>query len=43
MAVSVGSTIAMLATPWLKDYVNATYGGELGWHIAFGAYRRPSC
>jgi POT family proton-dependent oligopeptide transporter len=37
MAVNVGSTISMLATPWIKDYVNATYGGELGWHIAFGA------
>ena len=37
MAVNVGSTISMLATPWIKDYVNATYGGEVGWHIAFGA------
>jgi POT family proton-dependent oligopeptide transporter len=37
MAVNVGSTISMLATPWIKDWVNATYGGELGWHIAFGA------
>jgi POT family proton-dependent oligopeptide transporter len=25
----------MLATPWIKDYVNATYGGNLGWHAAF--------
>ncbi|WP_295993057.1 peptide MFS transporter [Rugamonas sp.] len=35
MAVNVGSTISILATPWVKDYVNATYGNELGWHAAF--------
>lgn len=35
MAVNVGSTFSMLATPWIKDHVNATYGGELGWHVAF--------
>ncbi len=35
MAVNVGSTVSMLATPWIKDYVNATYGHELGWHAAF--------
>jgi POT family proton-dependent oligopeptide transporter len=35
MAVNVGSTVSMLATPWIKDYVNATYGKELGWHVAF--------
>jgi POT family proton-dependent oligopeptide transporter len=35
MAVNVGSTVSMLATPWIKDYVNATYGGNLGWHAAF--------
>ncbi|TFW32986.1 peptide MFS transporter [Massilia horti] len=35
MAVNVGSTISMLATPWIKDYVNATWGGNLGWHAAF--------
>jgi len=35
MAVNVGSTVSMLATPWIKDYVNATYGGGLGWHAAF--------
>ncbi len=35
MAVNVGSTFSMLATPWIKDYVNASYGGELGWHVAF--------
>src|SRR5471032_380226 len=27
--------IANLVTPWIKDYVNATYGHELGWHAAF--------
>jgi len=35
MAVNIGSTVSMLATPWIKDYVNATYGNELGWHAAF--------
>lgn len=35
MAVNVGSTFSMLATPWIKDYVNAAYGGSLGWHVAF--------
>src|SRR5450830_1088819 len=35
MSVNVGSTISILATPWIKDYVNATYGHELGWHAAF--------
>jgi POT family proton-dependent oligopeptide transporter len=35
MAVNVGSTVSMLATPEIKDYVNATYGHELGWHAAF--------
>lgn len=35
MSVNVGSTFSMLATPWIKDYVNATYGHELGWHVAF--------
>jgi POT family proton-dependent oligopeptide transporter len=35
MAVNVGSTVSMLATPWIKDYVNATYGGNVGWHAAF--------
>ena len=35
MAVNIGSTVSMLATPALKDYVNANYGGELGWHMAF--------
>ncbi|OON62630.1 MFS transporter [Massilia sp. KIM] len=35
MAVNVGSTVSMLATPAIKDYVNAAHGGELGWHVAF--------
>jgi len=35
MAVNIGSTVSMLATPALKDYVNAHYAGELGWHVAF--------
>ncbi len=36
MAVNVGSTFSMLLTPWIKDYVNATYGNNFGWHAAFG-------
>jgi POT family proton-dependent oligopeptide transporter len=35
MAVNVGSTVSMLATPWIKDAVNAAYGNQLGWHAAF--------
>lgn len=35
MAVNVGSTVSMLLTPWIKDYVNKVYGGGLGWHAAF--------
>ncbi|PIP79031.1 MAG: MFS transporter [Gammaproteobacteria bacterium CG22_combo_CG10-13_8_21_14_all_40_8] len=35
MAVNVGSTFSMLLTPWIKDYINETYGHELGWHVAF--------
>lgn len=35
MSVNVGSTVSMLATPWVKDYVNAQYGSGLGWHMAF--------
>jgi POT family proton-dependent oligopeptide transporter len=37
MAVNVGSTISMLATPWIKDAVNARWGGQIGWHAAFAA------
>ena len=36
MSVNLGAMISQLLTPWLKDYVNATYGNGLGWHIAFG-------
>ncbi len=35
MAVNVGSTVSMLLTPWIKDYVNRDYGHNLGWHAAF--------
>jgi POT family proton-dependent oligopeptide transporter len=35
MAVNTGSTVSMLATPWIKDYVNANYGSGFGWHAAF--------
>jgi POT family proton-dependent oligopeptide transporter len=35
MAVNLGAMISQLLTPWLKDYVNETYGNELGWHVAF--------
>jgi POT family proton-dependent oligopeptide transporter len=36
MAVNVGSTFSMLATPWIKDWVNASTQSEFGWHAAFG-------
>jgi POT family proton-dependent oligopeptide transporter len=36
MAVNVGSTISMLLTPWIKDYVNGIYHNDFGWHAAFG-------
>jgi POT family proton-dependent oligopeptide transporter len=36
MAVNVGSTISMLLTPWIKDYVNGIYQNGFGWHAAFG-------
>jgi POT family proton-dependent oligopeptide transporter len=35
MAVNLGAMISQLLTPWLKDYVNETYGNEMGWHVAF--------
>ncbi|QNA89370.1 MFS transporter [Massilia sp. Dwa41.01b] len=35
MAVNVGSTVSMLATPAIKDYFNATHGNEIGWHVAY--------
>lgn len=37
MSVNVGSTVSMLALPWIKDYVNEQYGNNLGWHVAFAA------
>ena len=36
MAVNIGSTISMLLTPWIKDYVNGIYQNGFGWHAAFG-------
>ena len=36
MAVNIGSTISMLLTPWIRDYVGARYGDDWGWHTAFG-------
>ncbi|MDQ7996196.1 MAG: oligopeptide:H+ symporter [Luteibacter sp.] len=36
MAVNVGSTISMILTPWIRDYVGEHYGDALGWHTAFG-------
>jgi proton-dependent oligopeptide transporter, POT family len=35
MAVNVGSTVSMLLTPKIKDYVNLHYNNEFGWHAAF--------
>jgi POT family proton-dependent oligopeptide transporter len=37
MAVNIGSTISMLLTPWIRDYVGQHYGDDWGWHTAFGA------
>lgn len=36
MAVNIGSTVSMLLTPWIKDYINNLYHNEFGWHAAFG-------
>jgi POT family proton-dependent oligopeptide transporter len=36
MAVNVGSTVSMLLTPWIRDYVGQHYGDSVGWHTAFG-------
>jgi proton-dependent oligopeptide transporter, POT family len=36
MAVNIGSTVSMLLTPVIKDYVNDSWGRQLGWHAAFG-------
>ncbi len=35
MAVNIGSTFSMLLTPWVKNYLNRTYGHGWGWHGAF--------
>src|SRR5574337_584806 len=35
MAVNIGSTVSMLLTPWIKDYINDTWGQNFGWHAAF--------
>ncbi len=31
MAVNIGSTFSMLLTPWIKDYFNAPYAGQMAW------------
>ncbi|GGA35008.1 peptide MFS transporter [Dyella nitratireducens] len=36
MAVNIGSMISMTATPWIRNYIGALYGDDLGWHTAFG-------
>jgi POT family proton-dependent oligopeptide transporter len=36
MAVNIGSTFSILLTPLVKDWVNAAYANEFGWHAAFG-------
>jgi dipeptide/tripeptide permease len=36
MAVNIGSMISMTLTPWIRDYVAAHYGDDMGWHTAFG-------
>jgi POT family proton-dependent oligopeptide transporter len=36
MAVNIGSTVSMLLTPWIRDYVGEHYNDALGWHTAFG-------
>ncbi|RDS84674.1 MFS transporter [Dyella monticola] len=36
MAVNIGSMISMTATPWIRNYIGARYGDDLGWHTAFG-------
>jgi POT family proton-dependent oligopeptide transporter len=36
MAVNIGSTVSMILTPWIRDYVGEHYGDALGWHTAFG-------
>jgi len=36
MAVNIGSAFSMMLTPLVKDWVNAAYQTEFGWHAAFG-------
>jgi len=36
MAVNIGSAVSMTMTPLVKDWVNAAYASEFGWHAAFG-------
>jgi POT family proton-dependent oligopeptide transporter len=36
MAVNIGSTVSMLLTPLVKDWVNAWSASQFGWHAAFG-------
>jgi proton-dependent oligopeptide transporter, POT family len=36
MAVNIGSAVSMMLTPLVKDWVNAAYANEFGWHAAFG-------
>ncbi|BFI96898.1 MAG: peptide MFS transporter [Rhodanobacter sp.] len=36
MAVNIGSTISMLLTPWIRDYVGNHVSDDWGWHTAFG-------
>jgi POT family proton-dependent oligopeptide transporter len=36
MAVNIGSTVSMLLTPWIRDFVGARWGETAGWHTAFG-------
>ncbi|RUL73968.1 peptide MFS transporter [Dyella choica] len=37
MAVNIGSMVSMTATPWIRNYIGARLGDDLGWHTAFGA------
>ncbi|GLQ89703.1 peptide MFS transporter [Dyella flagellata] len=37
MAVNIGSMVSMTATPWIRNYIGALFGDDLGWHTAFGA------
>jgi POT family proton-dependent oligopeptide transporter len=39
MAVNVGSMISMTATPWIRNYIGARYGDDIGWHTFRHTYR----